>query len=363
MDSQVSIIILNYNWKQFNQNCINSLLQQTYTQFEIIFVNNASDDGSCEEVKTLFHNEIVAQKIRIIEPWINLWFAWGNNAWAMASSHDAQYICLLNNDTILPSDWLMNLVLWIQSDKHLWAVGSVIYDQWYEEEMRDFLFKKQKKWINNYFFDSVIVEQTEEDKQGTIIYTTWVSWCCLLYKKELLDKPFDEIYFAYMEDTALCLKIILQWYRVGMVKNSIVHHFWSGSFGKKPSIFKVFHGIKNYMLNFIILSQWWYRIVILPWFVLGILIRTLVNYQTIRIQWLRKAVAWIVSHRTQIQSLRKNGITTIHTKDFYSQLWADFLCVPFYVKSSLYKKVIIGINSISRLYFSLFGYIFSWLGR
>jgi glycosyltransferase involved in cell wall biosynthesis len=44
------------------------LLQQTYTQFEIIFVNNASDDGSCEEVKTLFHNEIVAQKIRIIEP-------------------------------------------------------------------------------------------------------------------------------------------------------------------------------------------------------------------------------------------------------------------------------------------------------
>jgi hypothetical protein len=68
MQPLVSIIILNYNGKQFNRDCINSLLQQTYTQFEIIFVNNASSDGSCEEVKTLFYNEINVHKVIIIEP-------------------------------------------------------------------------------------------------------------------------------------------------------------------------------------------------------------------------------------------------------------------------------------------------------
>ena len=68
MDGFVSIIILNYNGKQFNRDCINSLLQQTHTHFEIIFVNNASDDGSCEEVKTLFHDEKKKKKIHIIEP-------------------------------------------------------------------------------------------------------------------------------------------------------------------------------------------------------------------------------------------------------------------------------------------------------
>lgn len=363
MDGLVSIVILNYNGKQFNRDCINSLLQQTHTHFEIIFVNNASDDGSCEEVKTLFHDEIIAQKIHIIEPWTNIWFAWWNNAGARASSHHAEYICLLNNDTILPSDWLRNLVVWIQSDSTLWAVGSVIYDQWYEEELHDFLFVHNKKWINNYFFDSVIVNQTDEDKQGIIIYTTWLSGCCLLYKKELLEQPFDDIYFAYMEDTALCLKIILQWYRVGMVKNSFVQHFWSGSFGKKPTVFKVFHGMKNYMLNFIILSQWWYWIVVLPRFILGILIRTFVNHQTIRIQWLWKAIIWFISNRKEIIACRINTKKTIDAKHFYRQLWADFLCVPFYVKNTLYKKIIIGINKISSLYFSLFGYLFSWLGK
>lgn len=89
-----------------------------------------------------------------------------------------------------------------------------------------------------------------------------------MYKKELLDEPFDDMYFAYMEDTALSMKIILQGYRVGMVKDSHIQHLGSASFGKKPNVFKAFHGLKNYMLNFILLSQGYYRILVLPWFMI-----------------------------------------------------------------------------------------------
>jgi len=99
-----------------------------------------------------------------------------------------------------------------------------------------------------------------------------------------LEQPFDEMYFAYMEDTALCVKILLQGYRVGMVKDSRIQHFGSGSFGKKPSVSKSFHGMKNYILNFILLSQGYFWIAVLPFFVLGIITRTLISHPVVRIR-------------------------------------------------------------------------------
>jgi glycosyltransferase involved in cell wall biosynthesis len=58
MEFQVSILLLNYNGKKFNQACIASILTQTYQHFEILFIDNASTDDSVAEVAHLFQNEI-----------------------------------------------------------------------------------------------------------------------------------------------------------------------------------------------------------------------------------------------------------------------------------------------------------------
>jgi glycosyltransferase involved in cell wall biosynthesis len=58
MHPQVSILLLNYNGKKFNQACINSILTQSYQHFEILFIDNASSDGSVEEVEQIFVKEI-----------------------------------------------------------------------------------------------------------------------------------------------------------------------------------------------------------------------------------------------------------------------------------------------------------------
>jgi glycosyltransferase involved in cell wall biosynthesis len=58
MSPQVSIIILNYNGKKFNQACLNSILHQTYQHFEILFIDNASTDDSVAEVEQSFKKEI-----------------------------------------------------------------------------------------------------------------------------------------------------------------------------------------------------------------------------------------------------------------------------------------------------------------
>jgi glycosyltransferase involved in cell wall biosynthesis len=58
MQSKISILLLNYNGKKFNQFCIASILTQTYQHFEIFFIDNASTDGSVEEVEQKFKKEI-----------------------------------------------------------------------------------------------------------------------------------------------------------------------------------------------------------------------------------------------------------------------------------------------------------------
>jgi GT2 family glycosyltransferase len=352
--SKVSIIILNYNGLQFNKNCLDSLLAQSYKNFEIIFVNNHSTDWSYEEVKKIYDKQIKEKIIKVVEPKENLGFAWGNNYGVTHSDPSSEYICLLNNDTIVPQDWLENLVKGIQSDKKLGAVGSVIYDQGFEKQMDQFLFDEQKKGLNNYFFDSVTVDQTQEDKEGNIIYTTGLSGCCLLYKKSLLEQPFDEMYFAYMEDTALCVKILLQGYRVGMVKDSRIQHFGSGSFGKKPSVSKSFHGMKNYILNFILLSQGYFWIAVLPFFVLGIITRTLISHPVVRIRWLWKALSRIIHNRKTIGKHKKKISKSIPNGELYSQLSKKFMYIPFYTPVNLIIKIIAnGLNAISSGYFSL----------
>jgi GT2 family glycosyltransferase len=129
MKPDVSIILLNYNGKQFNKACIQSLLTQSYQNFEIIFTDNASQDGSVEEVEHIFSKEIEQIKIKIVRNKINYGFAEGNNKGIVHAHSNSIYICLLNNDTIVEKDWLKELIVGIQSDPKLGVVGSLVLDK------------------------------------------------------------------------------------------------------------------------------------------------------------------------------------------------------------------------------------------
>ena len=70
---ETSVVVLNYNGKQHLRDCFESLEAQDYKDFEIIFVDNASKDGSIEYVKKNY------PKIKAISNAKNLGFAGGNN--------------------------------------------------------------------------------------------------------------------------------------------------------------------------------------------------------------------------------------------------------------------------------------------
>ena len=100
--SLVSIIILNYNAGQILSDCFESVIKTNYDNFEIIIVDNASEDKSYRKCKEKF------ERTRIIENEKNLGYCEGNNIGIREAKGD--YIVILNPDTIVESNWIEELI-------------------------------------------------------------------------------------------------------------------------------------------------------------------------------------------------------------------------------------------------------------
>lgn len=94
---QLSVIILNYNVRYFLEQCVLSVQKALEgIDGEIIVIDNASSDGSCEMMKTKFSH------IKLIENAVNLGFPKGNNIGVAEAK--GEYICILNPDTVVAED-------------------------------------------------------------------------------------------------------------------------------------------------------------------------------------------------------------------------------------------------------------------
>ena len=100
--SLVSIIVLNYNAGQLLLNCVDSLKKSTYTNLEIIVVDNISSDGSQTKCKEKFPN------IRLIQNKKNLGYCGGNNIGIKEAK--GEYIVILNPDTIIEPNCIEELI-------------------------------------------------------------------------------------------------------------------------------------------------------------------------------------------------------------------------------------------------------------
>jgi len=356
MENLVSIIILNYNWWKFNKPCLDSILCQSYTNFEIIFVNNLSTDWSLEEVKKTYTKEIDTWKIKIIENKENYGFAEGNNIGAKHAEKIGKYICLINNDTVVEFNWLEKLIQCIESDERLWLVGSLVLDRWLEEEIQDMIFKKKNMGINNYIMETSFRRITDQEFKTWVIYTTGISGCGLVYKKDLIQKPFPSFYFAYGEDTYLSHCILLSGYKLALCTKAIIHHIWSASFGKKISLLKAFHGAKNQLCNILLFHTRANSIKLIPTYLLYQGVKIFSWNISIRLKWLYKAIARCIRHRKEIKQQKKyiKNIQKISNKAYIKQLSDKIFENIYFLPIPKYQIYIMNIlNTLSKLYFRL----------
>lgn len=353
----VSIMLLNYNWRKFNKDCIDSILLQKYKDFEIVFVDNSSVDGSLEEVEKIYEKEIRLKKIIIVKSSINLWFTWWNNLWVKYTNPQSEYICLLNNDTVVPDNWLEELVKWIESDNRLWAIGSLILDKWHEEEIKEKIFDKKQIVTSSLIWESVWKDIPANEFEKWIFYTSVLSGCCLMYRKEIVEYPFPSFYFAYAEDFFLSRLILLKWYKMAVVWNSFVYHAWSWSFGKKPSDFKLFYGNRNQILNFIIFYSFWPKFKLLPLFIITQIAHLWINVPLKRLKAKISARIRIIKNKNEINKIRLyiNNQRKTSEQGFISQLSYKFNDEVFFVEQKKWQVNLIKcINKLFKIYCQIF---------
>ena len=227
MNESVSIIILNYNGKQFLKVCLESVLAQSYPDFEIILFDNASVDNSAQYVKDNFTDS----RIKVIESHENLGFAGGNNEALKHCTNDL--IVLLNNDTKAEKDWLKHLVEAVK-EKNIIASSFVITEGIPEK------YYETNGSVSYLMYNVMNIFPRIEDE----FYPNGAS---LIFRRNEIGEPFDSDYFYYGEDVYLGLRARFKGMKIKFVKDSVVHHYGGGT--ESASEKKTFHRERNRFLN------------------------------------------------------------------------------------------------------------------
>lgn len=247
MSKFVSIVIVNWNGEQLLRECLSSLWKISYRNFEVIVVDNGSHDGSISYLRAQAN---VKKNLKVIEKKKNLGFAEGNNVGVKEAKGDL--ILFLNNDTIVEKNFLRILVDAINKDKKIGAIQPKIYN-YPETEYLDS--------IGSYFINSGLLYHFGHNKKDQKKYSRAsqvfsLKGACMLFKREVLDAVgvFDAKYFAYFEETDLCMRTWMEGYTIWYEPNAAIYHKGGQTAQRLPSSFVQYHSYKNriftYLKNF-----------------------------------------------------------------------------------------------------------------
>ena len=118
----IYIIVLNYNRREDTLDCLSSLFRMDYPNFKVLMVDNASSDGTADAVRRQYPQAEVLQNEK------NLMYAGGNNAGIeLALEHGADWVLLLNNDTVVDERLLSEMMDAAHAHPEAGVLGPMIY--------------------------------------------------------------------------------------------------------------------------------------------------------------------------------------------------------------------------------------------
>lgn len=232
----ISVVILNYNGWGLLEKCVRSVLDSDYKNLEVIVVDNASTDGSLENIREIIQEN---KNVKIIANKKNLGFALGNNVGINASR--GKYVVLLNNDTEVSKDWLNGIARIMESDPDVGICeGKILVDN--KVTYPGFSF-------NPYvgFAKMPEKDQGQYDYPHEIFSTKGV---CVVLRRALIEKIglLDSSLWITAEILDLCWRARLAGYKILYVPKSVIHHkarLGSGSYPMHVKINAAFHVTKN----------------------------------------------------------------------------------------------------------------------
>ncbi len=241
----VSIIIVNWNGIRWLPDCFGSLAKLEYKNYEIIFVDNASEDDSVEWIKKHY------PKTKILINKENVGFADANNIGYRKAK--GEYVLFLNNDTRVTKTFLTELVNVLETDKTIGGAQSKIFLMDKPDTLDSVgAFLTPTGFLYHYGFGKK--DQPKYDKQIDL-YTA--KGACMIFKREVLEKVaidgniFDPDYFAYFEESDLCHRVWLSGRRIVYAYKSIIYHKMGATSSSMNNAFIQFHSFKNRIRTYI----------------------------------------------------------------------------------------------------------------
>jgi GT2 family glycosyltransferase len=232
----ISVIIVNWNGREYLPACLDSLLVQSCADFETIVVDNGSGDGSLELLQESY------PWVRVVPLPGNTGFAGGNNAGFAVSR--GNYIVTLNNDTRVERTWLAELIAPVEEQPEVGMVASRICG-WDDPDLIDSLgvaicpdgMSRGSRRRRRYSTLSL----------GRFEEILFPSACAALYRREMIERIgfFDDDFFAYCEDTDLGLRGRIAGWRAVLARDAVVYHRYSRS-GGEFSPFKLYLVERNH---------------------------------------------------------------------------------------------------------------------
>lgn len=224
MKDKYNIIIVNYNSGKNLLNCLLSLQNQTNDlQLKTVIVDNNSQDDSLIVIKQKY------PYLKIILNNNNLGFAKANNiAIKYCLEKGADYIYLINPDTISQSGSISSLLKTIKTHKNIGIVSPVLKVRKDGKELYDI-----GAGFNKILGRTKHIHQN--NKLNGDIEQELVSGCAMLIKKEVFKKInyFDEQFFLYFEDSDFCLRAKKAGFKIMIAAKALVDHKISSSFEEK----------------------------------------------------------------------------------------------------------------------------------
>ncbi len=243
----ISIVIVNYNVKDFLSQCINSVFKsETLLSYEIIVIDNCSSDGSLEVFTELAKDE---SRLHYFYQYENLGFGKANNLGFQRSR--GKYTLILNPDTLLEPDTLQVMFDYMESNSDIGASGCKVLnaDKSFQSACRrgfptpwaSFckLFGLQRLFPNSQLFARYNLSYLNENETNDI---DALIGAFMFVRSDILNKinGFDEEFFMYGEDLDLCFRIKQSGYRISYYPNTTIVHF-KGESAKRSTINETKH--------------------------------------------------------------------------------------------------------------------------
>ncbi len=269
----IYIILLNWNGREDTIDCLDSLKDLTYPNYSVVVVDNASADDSVMKINEWAERNNIPMQEYVIDPPLsmvktsvddqpldtsfrslhlvrsrtNTGFCAGNNiGMRLAEEHGADYLLILNNDTLCEPGLLEPLVGAAESDRGIGLLSSLIC---YADD-RDTIWwggGNFSKWLTPRY-------RSQGDKKELLegsppLETDWTSGCATFMPVRVYRElgGFDERFFIWCDEWDLSLRVRQSGYRTVIVPGSVLYHKVGKALGiTSPLTF--FYALRNMLI-------------------------------------------------------------------------------------------------------------------